>query len=238
VAPEYTPSEEVGPTDLALCKQPRVTLPESAGKPDVREFARRLHGTWEVNTRTIQGLTIPTNSYLYYDMDLEHATDQRATGTAMMLDHGNLGILDIKKLTTECNKDAKLGAFWTVLIETEEGGRRISLSMDGEYIGSYGEFPQGMRATESTSFIKKDDAYLAGNLTTPDGGKTSKDLWERVSLMGDVLTYLSCKVRFIDRYVKRSSARPFVEEMTLQQVWEKMKKTGELRDPHYRRNGS
>src|SRR5512139_1949873 len=101
-------SPEIGATDLSLCK----TATRVAGNTtvDARDFARALHGTWFLQGRTIDGLLIPTNSYFYFDMNVEAATAGEARGTAMMLDAGNLDVLDPLIKTMECPKDASLGA--------------------------------------------------------------------------------------------------------------------------------
>jgi hypothetical protein len=155
----------------------------------------------------------------------------------MMLDAGNLGILDTRTLTRECPKDATLGAFWTVTVErVKDNPRRLTLTMDGEYLGSYGDFTNGMTATEKMSFLKQDDAYLSGGLATPNGG-FGEDVWDRVSLMGNVLTYLACENGFIERYEKLSNEAPRIDQQTLTQVWKQKKRTGELLDPAYGRRG-
>lgn len=230
---KYEPSPAVGQTDLSMCHKPRPDYRDTT-TVDVREFARRLHGTWRLNTRTIQGLTIPTNSTFYFDIDLARGTPTRVTGTAMMLDFGNLGVLDTRALTQECPKDARMSAFWDVTVELSRTEQRVSLKLDGEYIGSYGEFAKGMRATEAMAFLKKDDAYLSGGLATPNGGM-GEDVWDRISLMGGVLTYLSCANAYIERYIKQSDEQPQIDTLSLKEMWEQKKKTGELLDPTYGR---
>lgn len=235
-SPDYKPSDAVGPTDLGLCSKPRRVDAETA-EVDARELARLLNGTWWLNTRTIQGLTIPTDSHFYFDLDVSQGSAEKVRGTAMMIDAGNLGVLDTRSLTKECPKDATLGAFWTVTVERDKSNpRRVALTMDGEYLGSYGDFTNGMKATEAMTFVKKDDAFLSGGLATPNGG-FGEDVWDRVSLMGNVLTYLSCENGFIERYEKVSNDPPRIDRLGLNEVWQKKKQTGELLDPAYGRRG-
>jgi len=235
-SPDYRPSPVVGPTNLGLCGKPKPEFKEAA-ELDARELAGLLNGTWWLNTRTIEGLTIPTSSRFYFDLDVAHGTPGSVRGTAMMLDAGNLGILDTRTLTRECPKDATLGAFWTVAVErAKDNPRRLTLTMEGEYLGSYGDFASGMKATEAMTFLKQDDAYLSGGLATPNGG-FGEDVWDRVSLMGNVLTYLSCENGFIERYEKLSNENPRIDQLSLNQVWQHKKQTGELLDPAYGRRG-
>src|SRR5690348_14380405 len=82
------PSPDLGIANLSVCKDSdrvRLTKPEPL---DLAEFAHRLHGTWKLKTRTIQGITIDTNSKFYFDIKSIGADS--ATGTAMMIDRGNL----------------------------------------------------------------------------------------------------------------------------------------------------
>ncbi len=235
-APVYQPSPEVGPTDLSLCE----TASHVAGNTtvDARDFARALHGTWFLKGRTIDGLLIPTNSYFYFDMNVEAATGSEAQGSAMMLDAGNLDVLDPLTKTMECPKDASLGAFWKVKLRTGEQGREASLIMDGDYQGSYGEFQKGMAFTEVTSFVKRADAYLAGGLVTPAGGMGKQDVWDRISLMGGELIYLSCKEAYIEQYVKVADDRPRVDGLALDDAWRGKKSRGEMMNPSYRKTRS
>jgi hypothetical protein len=234
--PVYHPSPEVGPTDLSLCK----TASHVAGNTtvDARDFARALHGTWFLQGRTIDGLLIPTNSYFYFDMNMETATEGEAQGSAMMLDAGNLDVLDPLAKTMECSKDASLGAFWKVKVRTGQQGREVSLVMDGDYQGSYGEFKKGMAFTEVTSFVKRADAYLAGGMVTPAGGMGKQDVWDRISLMGRELIYLSCKDAYIEDYIKVGDDRPRVDEVPLADAWARKKSRGEMMDPSYRKTRS
>ena len=235
-APAYQPNPEIGSTDLGLCKAAN----HAAGNTiiDARDFARALHGTWLLKGRTIDGLLIPTNSYFYFDMNMEAATEGEAQGTAMMLDAGNLDVLDPLTKTMECPKDASLGAFWRVKVRTGEQGREVSLTMDGDYQGSYGEFLKGMTFTEVTAFVKRADAYLAGGLVTPAGGMGKQDVWDRISLMGGELIYLSCKDAYIEQYTKVGDDRPRVDGLSLAEAWQGKKSRGEMLNPSYRKTRS
>ena len=189
---------ELGPSDLSVCGggETRVTSPAAVS---VQEFARRLHGTWELSPRTIQGVTIATDSRFYFDIDT--ISERQASGTALLIDRGNLAALDPLALCPECLADATLGALWDVRIEAKATGiPSISLSMAGEYKGSYGDFRQGVTATEQAEFYKEGDVYFAGDLTSPAGGADiPDDVWDRIGLTESVLTYVSCRGRFVDR---------------------------------------
>lgn len=222
------PAADPGPSDLSLCAKPKVPLVPEA-EIDVRDFASRLHGTWELSTRTIQGLTIDTNSLFYFDID--QATEEGAAGTAMMIDYGNLSVLDPLGFSAACRADATVAALWKVRI-AREPGKTVSLIMDGQYFGSYGDFLKGITATEQTAFMRRADEYLSGGIVSPAGGQgMPDDVWDRVGLSLDTLTYVSCAGGFIDRYVKRASGEPRVDGMPLQVAWEKRVKEGSILVP-------
>ena len=215
--------------DLSVCRETGVTWP-AGDEIDVRDFTNRLQGTWELHYRTIQGVTIDTDSYFYFDLQARDA--QAAQGTALMLDRGNLGNMDPLAKCKACLADAAVGALWKVKIAREKDRPRVTLVMDGDYLGSYGEFVKGMRHTETTTFARYGDVYLAGKLTSPSGVEGGPDdVWDRISLTDDVLTYVSCRGGFIDRFVKRSSARPRVDGLDLEQTWARRKADGSLLRP-------
>jgi hypothetical protein len=220
--------QDPGPSDLSVCQEKRRA--EATALADVSEFARRLHGTWILKTRTIQGLTIDTDSRFYFD--LANRSETEASGTAMMLDKGNLGILDPLGACKACEADAALGALWQVRLLGRADRGAISLSMAGDYVGSYGDFRKGIKATESASFIKNGDSYFAGSLSSPAGGQgVPDDVWDRIGLTRDSLVYVSCRGGFIDRFEKLADERPLIGGLTLAQAWEQVKQAGWLLNP-------
>jgi hypothetical protein len=224
---------EPGPSDLSVCRTGAITL-EPDANVDVAEFVRRLHGTWQLKTRTIQGITIETDSRFYFDLDLGGASTGGVSGTALMIDRGNLSVMDPLGACKACAADASLGALWKVRVDAPEGRRQVSLKMDGEYLGSYGDFRKGLKATEQTTFFRHGDTYLAGSLTSPAGGQgMPDDVWERIGLTADTLIYVSCRGGFIDRFEKLADDKPLVAGASLADAWARVKRDGSLlRPPH------
>lgn len=227
-----TPTSEPAPSDLSVCQSPRAALPPRTDV-DVSEFVSRLQGTFTLAERTVEGVGIAAEAE--YHFDLQPVSASEATGTALLLDRGNLGNLDPVGDCEECQKQAAMGALWKVTIRREDD-RSISLTMDGDYLGSYGDFQKGVRATERTVFVKHGSRYLAGSLVSPAGGQgVPDDVWDRVDLSPNDFTYVACKGRYIDRYAKVSNVRPLPEGKTLAQQWEKKKLDGSLVNPPVRR---
>jgi hypothetical protein len=218
-----------GSADLSVCQEKGVAWPPGEDI-DAREFARWLQGTWELRTRTIQGVTIDTDSRYYFD--LEPGSPAAVRGSALMLDRGNLSNMDPLGKCKACLADAAVGALWEVAITTSDDRKRVDLVMDGDYLGSYGDFTKGMRHTERASFVRYRDIYLASDLTSPAGGQgLPDDVWDRISVTRDVIVYVSCKGGFLDRFIKVSNDRPLVDGRDLRQVWAVRKVDGSLVSP-------
>lgn len=226
-----------GPSDLSVCDDTPTVY--STAPASLTEFAERLQGTWTLRTRTIEGLTIETDSRFYFAF--ETVSDTEVAGRALMLDKGNLRILDPLEGCKACEADAALGALWDVRVVMDTNRERVSLTMAGDYLGSYGDFKKGVRATETATFVKNDGAYLAGHLVSPAGGQgIPDDVWDRIGLTNDTLVYVSCKGRFIDRFEKLSSDKPLIDGLSLVETWQKAKREGWLLNPPpvQRRRGS
>jgi hypothetical protein len=221
--------EDLGPSDLSICS--RKAAPGSTPKstPDLAEFARQLNGTWKLSNRTIRGLTIDTNTFFYFD--LPSTSQAEVKGTAMLIDYGNLSVLDPMNFAAACLADATVEAMWDVQIGRKEPAS-VSLVMNGEYFGSYGDFLKGIHATESSVFAQFGQGFLSGKLTTPGGGQgVEDDVWDRIGLSAGTLTYVSCTGGYVERYVKISDERPLIEGMSLRENWEKRKQDGSVVRP-------
>lgn len=226
--PAVEQDRDPGPADLSICKTKPAVYPTA--EANIREFAELLNGTWLLNTRTIEGLTIETDSKFYFDLGT--ITDGEARGSALMLDKGNLKILDPLEGCKACEADAAMGALWQVQIKATEDRQIVLLSMAGDYLGSYGDFRKGVRATETAAFAKNNTSYLAGHLVSPAGGQgMPDDVWDRIGLTRDTLTYVSCTGGFVDRFEKLSNDKPIVDGLSLAETWRKAKKDGWLLKP-------
>jgi hypothetical protein len=223
-----TPIDGSLSADLSICQNPN-TFVRSDAPVSMAEFARILHGTWKLSTRSIQGVAIDARADFYFD--LKNIEEDSVSGTALCLDRGNLSALDPMELCPECLANASVGAHWTVNA-TRKSESVVSLVMSGEFLGSYGDFRKGITGTEQTEFVKRSGVYLAGRLTSPAGGHGfSDDTWDLVSLTPEILTYVSCKNGYIDQYTKTASIDPFVEGISLTQAWEKRRRDGSLLNP-------
>jgi hypothetical protein len=216
--------------NLAICSG-KSPIPATDDPITVKQFAGWLNGVWVLRTRTIQGVTVETDSKYYIDLD--EIGETSAKGWAMMIDHGNLRSLDYRRVCAACLADASVGALWKVTITPDAAGHSVHLKMDGDYLGSYGDFRKGIQATEQTRFHLYGGVFLAGQLKSPAGGQgLEDDTWDRVTLTSDVFTYTSCKNGFIDRFVKLSDEQPNVSGRRLPDAWRAIKDSGILLNPH------
>lgn len=214
--------------DLAACSAHRPPI-RAVDKIDVHDLARRLHGSWILDSRTIQGLVIDTNTVFKFDFEQVDAAAGKAT--ALLIDEGNLSVQDPLRLSSACQADATVAALWSVQLRRDPA-EKATLVMDGEYFGSYGEFLDGVRFTEQLEFVRQGTKYYSGKLVTPGGGfGVSDDLWDLVSLTENRLTYVSCKNRVVENYVKVDSGRPTVDGLSLRDAWEKRKRDGTVTVP-------
>lgn len=222
------PGGDIGPTDLSVCGAPPADL-GGVEPVDAAEFATRLHGTWVLANRTMRGLTIDTNTRFFFDFASKKA--DRAAGTAVLIDYGNLEVLDPLSRCAACLADATVSAQWDVTVAAPAKDA-IELVMAGEYFGSYGEFQHGIKATERSSFMRRGGQYLSGRLATPGGGYgMPDDVWDRIELTGDTLIYVSCKGLYVERYVKVSAETPRLDGLPLREAWAKRKKDGSVLRP-------
>ena len=198
----------------------------AGGAVDVAEFATRLNGSWRLGSRTIRGLPVDARARFYFDID--EIDDELATGTALLIDYGNLSVLDPLGLTAECLADATVAALWDVEVRAVDP-QRIDLIMSGEYFGSYGDLRQGVQATEKSSYFRYGESYLSGRLSTPSGGAAfPDDVWDRVDFSDESLTYISCKNGYIERYFKNSDDKPTLDGQPLREAWNQRKQSGSL----------
>jgi hypothetical protein len=215
--------------NLAVCAG-KSPVPADDDPATVAQFANWIAGTWLLRTRTIQGVQVNTDSKYYIALD--EITDKMATGWGLMIDKGNLHSMDYLRICPACLADASVGALWKVTITPDSGAHSIHLKMDGDYLGSYGDFRKGVQAVEQTHFHRYGDVFVAGQLKSPAGGQGLEDnTWDRVTLAGDAFTYMSCKNGFIDQFVKLSNGKPTVGGVRLQDAWPAIKASGVLLNP-------
>lgn len=214
--------------DLAVCNGDRGVI-AGTEKIDIRDLANRLHGSWVLDERTIQGLVIDTNTVFKFDFD--HIGRSAGEATALLIDQGNLSVQDPLRRSAACQADATVAALWKVSVRLERADKAL-LVMDGEYYGSYGEFLEGIRFREQLEFVKSGENYYSGKLVTPGGGfGIADDVWDLVSLTEHRLTYISCKNRVVENYVKVDTSKPTLDGRSLLAAWEQRKRDGTVTVP-------
>jgi hypothetical protein len=194
--------------DLTACKDPAaVKVPDTAA--DLDQFTRRLNGTWKLRSRTEQGITVSTEgrySRLYFDLD---GGREGVRGAALLLDRAS----DPKPAA-----GSAVVGFWG-LEARRKSASRIVLSLSGEAMGSYAHVRVPKAATHE--FFEQDNVFV----TTYDPA-ADKAAWDRIVLMENSLTYVSCKDGVVERYVKVSGQKPVVEGASLKDYWQQLKTGG------------
>lgn len=194
--------------DLTACNDPKArAVPDTVA--DFDKFTRRLNGTWKLRSRTEQGITVSTDARytrLYFDLE---PSGGALRGAALLLDRAN---------DPKLAQDASLAGFWR-LEASRKGTGRIVLSLAGESLGSYAHarVPKAARH----EFFEQDNVFV----TAFDGSAPAAG-WDRIVVMDNSLTYVSCKDGVVERYVKVSGQKPAIEGASLKDYWQQLKAGG------------
>ena len=198
-------------SDLGSCHDPtaRVTPDTQA---DLATFGGRLNGTWKLRSRTQQGLSVDTkgrNSRLYFDLGAVEGN--RVSGAALLVDKPSEGA---------AKADNAVAGFWRLsLTRTEQG--RIAVSLEGESVGGYANVRAASR--QRHQFFEQDGVFVSifdNSVPAPT--------WDRIVVMGNSLTYVSCEDGVVERYVKVASQKPRIEGASLEEYWQKLRSEGKV----------
>ena len=195
--------------DLSVCGASDTKFKATA-PADISKFGKRLNGTWELNMRTVQGITIDTQgslARLYFDMS--PAADGKVSGAALQVEQP-------KEATMQRVSTPKLQAlgFWEMAISLKNK-MSLSLGMSEGASGFY-ESP-AVTALKEADFAELQNTFVSINKAPKSEG------WDRVILGDNVLLYVSCRRGIIERYVRVSSETPQVDGMPVKAYWQKLK---------------
>lgn len=191
--------------DLGACSDPAARVVPSSSA-DVAKFTNRLNGTWTLRSRTIQGIAVQTEtrtSKLYFDLD---SANGQVSGAALLLD-GN------KDKTVKASDS--FAGFWNLSASRQQNGR-IVLSMAGQSVGSYAHVRA--RESEQHEFFEQDNVFVS---TFGEGEMAGA--WDRIVVMENSLTFISCTDGVVERFVKVSGQKPTVEGASIQKHWQDVK---------------
>lgn len=208
IAQAYPPALKA---DLTACTDPKARVASDADA-DLDKLTRRLHGTWKLRSRTEQGITVSTEgrySRLFFDLE---SNGGQVRGAALLLDKDN------EPKATSAAASATVAGFWGLELQRKSRSR-IVLSLAGDSVGSYAH----VRVPKASKheFFEQDNVFVSAY---DESAATAG--WNRIVVMDNSLTYVSCKEGVVERYVKVSGQKPSVEGASLQDYWSKLKDGG------------
>lgn len=192
--------------DLAACDE-RDTEIDADPEARATKFAAQLRGSWQLASRTIEGLPIDPESRstrLYFDVAPRGPNGY--VGRAMLIDRD----LDA---TGVAPADSVAG-LWRIVIDQAQSDR-ISLKL--ERGTSSGVAPASQQPAQEHDFYQTSGAFVS-----VFDESTTSNRWERMVLMDNTLTYVSCDDGTVERFVKTSDREPRIEEGALQEYWQKL----------------
>jgi len=188
--------------DLSACDAGERTLTADTGVA-ADGFAATLNGTWTLRSRTAHGLTLndATRAATFY-ADIE-AQGDRLAGSVLLLDHpAGQDVLA---------SDDGMAAFWGVT-GTVRDGREVVVAMDGSALGSYAHVRVG--AKNGLEFQRYRGAFVADSPAST---------WDRVVLMDDSLTFVSCEEGLVERYVRVDDREPTIDGASIESYWQELR---------------
>lgn len=205
IAQAYPPALKA---DLTACTDPKARVASDADA-DLDKLTRRLQGTWKLRSRTEQGITVSTEgrySRLFFDLE---SNGGQVRGAALLLDRPE---------GEKTAKAATVAGYWGLELQRKSRSR-IVLSLAGDSVGSYAH----VRVPKASKheFFEQDNVFVSAY---DESAATAG--WNRIVVMDNSLTYVSCKEGVVERYVKVSGQKPSVEGASLQDYWRQLKDGG------------
>lgn len=190
--------------DLSACDASDLEIAAEHGI-QVDQFAQMLNGSWRLRSRTQQGLTLNLEhreADLYFD--LRPMSEQRIAGAALLVDRP-------KGSSVPASGDS-LAARWQIRGDVQDGDK-IVVSLAGSSIGSYAHVT--LQPEDHMRFVRHKGAYVSA--------ETDGSAWDRVVLMQDNLTYVSCSRGVVERYTRLTDGKPQIEGASIDEYWQRLK---------------
>lgn len=206
--------------DLSACDA-EVRAVWVAAEPGIQieEFGAALTGSWLLRSRTAHGITVNDESregHLYFDLQAREG--DRLAGSALLVDR--------PKGDGPMPTSSSAAAFWGLRVVAADD-HRLVLSMSGDSLGSYAHVH--LAADAGFDFVQHKGVYVS----TPDDSEAASPAWDRVVVMEGSLTFVSCELGLVERYVKTSSQSPTVEGASLEKYWQQIRTEGQMVSAHW-----
>lgn len=200
--------------DLSACSEPQPKVTPTRSLTAAR-FGQRLTGTWDLKSRTVNGITVSSPSRsarLYFDIPpgtpQERGAGPHATGVALFIDRARTS-------PEPLGRPDGVAAFWKVAVGARDAGR-VSLRMTGEHVGSYRH--ARIRDIADSAFFELKNVYVALDRELP-----AAKAWDKIVVTDKTMTHVSCEHGVVERYTKVSSQRPLVDGQSIEASWRDLK---------------
>jgi hypothetical protein len=188
-------------SDLSACAVGNNDL--QTGEPvNLAKFSSRLTGTWELSSRTVEGVTTDFRTgytMLYFDLPPDNGEQRR--GAALLID----------RAPEFTNRGPLVAGFWKVAL-TRTSKALVSLETEraaGSRISHSYDFAPG-------SFFEYRNVFVRQAAAKPG----SEDNGQRIVVMENVMTRISCDAGIVERYQKTSAAKPVIDGRSIADSWE------------------
>ena len=188
--------------DLAACDDAGVAI-EGESKAELAQFAAQLKGSWQRSARTVEGLPVdPADQEARLYFDITSRGQGSYIGVAMLVEHDGS--------TNELASSREATGMWSVTLQ-QAGPDRVSLALEQAHSGVV---PASQQAAQQHSFYQTSGVFVSVLDESVDSNS-----WDRMILMDNSLTYVSCDDGVVERFVKTSDREPRVNGASLHDHW-------------------
>lgn len=174
--------------DLSACRAPSDPKPQA--DIDLKKFATTLNGTWTLQSRTLQGISVEGKGRIHFELD--DAAAAGAVGSAVALDC----------LDAECTRTRVAGAWSVGLAPVADS--HIALTTTGRSLTPDAKTASVANESTQSKFFLQSGVYVA---IDESGDKLAHERkWDRMVITDKTLSYVSCRDGRVERYRKSSSA--------------------------------
>lgn len=191
---------------------------------DPGELSRALRGTWVLSSRIARGeITARAEGLMIVD-----DTDSLVLETGVLS-----GEFADVPLGDQAGQWFRLGQYARLRYDRRPGSRAAYRVTSGELVGSFSDYPHGIRSTQVDIFVRQGEAFVR---RPPPGRTYSPDHSDQMVVMGDLLQITWTGLDVVDTWRRvLPGPPPLTIAPTLAAAWAALKASGtllEMRDAH------
>jgi hypothetical protein len=188
------------------------------GEARPADLQAAMRGTWVLRSRIAHG-----NLLAQVDGIMIFEDDQSLTLESGVLSDAFAEL----PLGPQANQSFRLGQFSHLSYLQRQGSPYVVRMSASELVGSYSDYPRGIRASLVEPFLRRGDAYVHHPAPTRSYSPSSSD---EMVLMGDTLLIAWSKLDVVDTWERvRKETPPLLgDARSLSEAWQRLKKSGTL----------